>query len=131
MSTRRQPRARSDRTRGTPPESPPIPAQAITVTATEAQNEFGRVFESAVRGHVMVITRHNAPRAVLLSIDRYNALIGADAAALDTLTGEFDALLAGMQVPSVQAGMQRAFGASAQELGEAAVAAAEPQDRVR
>ena len=41
----------------------------MTVTATEAQNEFGRVFDSAVRDQVVVITKHNTPRVVLL-VDR-------------------------------------------------------------
>lgn len=137
MSTRRPSRARpSDRiTPDLRAATPSIPAavlaEPITVTATEAQNEFGRVFDSAVRDHVVIITRHNAPRAVLLSIDRYNALVGAGAAALDTLAGEFDALLARMQSPKAQAGMRRAFGASPQELGQAAVAAAKPRGRAR
>jgi antitoxin Phd len=109
----------------------PASDQPITVTATEAQNEFGRVFERAVRDDVVVITRHNAPRAVLMSIDRYNALVGAEAAALDTLTDEFDALLTRMQSPSARAGMEAAFNASPRELGKAAVAAAKSRARGR
>ena len=108
-----------------------ISDQPLTVTATEAQNEFGRVFDSAVRDQVVVITKHNTPRVVLLSIDRYNALVAARAAALDTLTSEFDALLERMQSPTARAGMERAFNASSRELGEAAVAEAKPRARAR
>ena len=108
-----------------------ISDQPLTVTATEAQNEFGRVFDSALRDQVVVITKHNAPRVVLLSIDRYNALVAARAAALDTLTSEFDALLERMQSPTARAGMERAFNASPRELGEAAVAEAKPRARAR
>ena len=105
--------------------------QPMTVTATEAQNEFGRVFDSAVRDQVVVITKHNTPRVVLLSIDRYNALVAVRAAALDTLTSDFDALLERMQSPTARAGMLRAFKASSRELGEAAVAEAQPRARAR
>jgi len=103
----------------------------MTVTATEAQNEFGRVFDSAARDQVVVITKHNAPRVVLLSIDRYNALVGAGAAALDTLTSEFDTLLERMQSPTARAAMRTAFDASPRKLGEAAVAEANPGTRAR
>ena len=43
---------------------------------------------------------------------------------LDTLSGEFDALLARMQAPKARAGMKAAFDASPKQLGRAAVAAA-------
>ena len=133
MSRRREPRS-APSTRATP--SPraatrSVSAQPYTVSATEAQNEFGRVFERAVRDDVVVITRHNAPRAVLMSIDRYNALVGAEAAALNTLTDEFDAFLERMQSPSARVAMETAFNASPPELGKAAVAAAKQRGRGR
>ena len=103
----------------------------MTVTATVAQNEFGRVFDAAVCGQVVVITKHNAPRVVLLSIDRYNALVRARAAALDTLTSEFDALLERMQSSTARAGMQRAFNVSPRKLGAMAVKEAKPRTRGR
>lgn len=39
-----------------------------------AKNEFGRVLDLAEKNGAVVITKHDAPRAVLLSIDEYNAL---------------------------------------------------------
>lgn len=48
----------------------------------------------------------------------------AKADTLDTLSGEFDAMLDRMQAPERQAAMLKAFGASAEELGGAAVAGA-------
>jgi hypothetical protein len=68
---------------------------------------------------------------VLLSIDRYDALGGAGAAALETLAGEFDALLSRMQSPEARAGMGRAFDASPQELGRAAATEGRPRRRAR
>ena len=103
----------------------------MTVTATEAQNEFGRVFDSAARDRVVVITKHNAPRVVLVSIERYNALVGSGAAALDTLTSEFDALLERMQSPTARAGMQQAFNASPKQLAAGAVAKPKSKARAR
>ena len=116
--SKRQPRPKAPSTSAAPPES-------ITVTATQAQNEFGRLLDHTTRDRVVVITRHNAPRAVLLSIDRYNALAGSGAAALGTLASEFDALLDRMQSPTARAGMQQAFDAAPDELGRIAVKAAE------
>lgn len=93
-------------------------------TATDAKNEFGRVLETAIQKGVVTITRHDAPKAVLLSLDEFNALVGAGSSKLDTLSGEFDALLARMQGPKAREGMKAAFDASPAQLGKAAVAAA-------
>ena len=95
-----------------------------SVTATDAKNEFGRVLEMVIQGGVVVITKHDAPKAVLLSMDKFNALALATGRRLDTLSGEFDALLARMQTPKARAGMKAAFDASPKQLGRAAVAAA-------
>ena len=97
---------------------------AHSYTATEAKNEFGRLLDEAVQGVTVVITKHEAPRAVLISMDRFQALQQAPQMKLDTLSSEFDALLARMQGPEAHAGMARAFRASPEELGKAAVDAA-------
>lgn len=95
-----------------------------SVTASEAKGEFGRVLEMAIRGGAVVITKHDAPKAVLISIEHFNALSGAAETKLDTLDREFDALLAHMQLPKARRGMKTAFGASGKQLGKTAVAAA-------
>jgi antitoxin Phd len=93
-------------------------------TATEAKNEFGRVLELVIQGGVVVITKHQAPKAVLVSLDQFNALANATESKLETLSNEFDALLARMQTPKARAGMKAAFDASPKQLGRAAVLAA-------
>lgn len=98
--------------------------ERISVTATEAQNEFGRMLDTVAQGRLVLITRHNTPRAVLMSVDRFEALSRAGETVLDTLTAEFDALLERMQKPRSRAGMRKAFGASPAQLGRAAVKAA-------
>ena len=95
-----------------------------SVTATDAKKEFARVLEMVIQGGVVVITKHDAPKAVLLSVDEFNALARAPQHRLDALSGQFDALLARMQTPKAQARMKAAFAASPKQLGRAAVAAA-------
>ena len=95
-----------------------------SVTASEAKREFGSVLETAIRGGAVLITRHDAPKAVLISVENFNALSDAAETKLDVLSHEFDALLARMQTPKARRGMKTAFAASAKELGKAAVAAA-------
>jgi antitoxin Phd len=99
-------------------------SQECLYTATEAKNEFGRVLDQALQGATVIITKHDAPRAVLISIDRFNALRQAPQLKLNMLSAEFDALLARMQTTTARAGMERAFKASAEQLGKTAVNAA-------
>ena len=89
-----------------------------------AKKEFGKVLELAMRGGRVFITKHATPKAVVLSVDDFTALTGAAERTLDTLSGEFDALLARMQTPRARAGLKAAFDASPKEIGAAAVAAA-------
>ncbi|HVJ05912.1 MAG TPA: type II toxin-antitoxin system Phd/YefM family antitoxin [Candidatus Saccharimonadales bacterium] len=92
-------------------------------TATEAKNEFGRLLDEAVQGATVVITKHDAPRAVLISMEQFRALQNAPQLKLETLSSEFDALLARMQGAKIRAAMERAFNAFPEELGKTAVAA--------
>lgn len=98
-------------------------------TATEAKNDFARLLEEVNRGGTVVITKHDAPKAVVISMERFEALSRANQVKLDTLSGEFDALLARMQTSTARAGMATAFSASPRELGKAAVAAARKRGR--
>jgi prevent-host-death family protein len=98
-----------------------------TVAATRFKNEFGAIFEQAVLDGAVAITKHNTPRAVLLSYNEFEALIRASSPVLDELTDEFDALLDRMQTARAKAGTATAFDASPEELGRAAVKAARPK----
>jgi antitoxin Phd len=102
--------------------------EAISVSATDVKNEFGRVLESVSRGGFVVITKHEYPKAVLISVDEFNALSRASSATLETLSGEFDALLARMQTPDAQRRMKAAFDASPRQLGRAALAASRDRE---
>lgn len=95
--------------------------EAPSFSATDAKNAFGRVLDAAVRSGMVTITRHDAPRAVILSMDEYRALAGARESTLEALSGEFDAMLERMQAPGARDAMQSAFDTPANELGEIAV----------
>ena len=105
------------------------PPETLSVSATKAKNEFGRILEKAIRGNRVVITKHDTPKAILLSMDEFNALSGGGGAALNTLGGELDALLAKMQTPVAHARRKAALDASPKRLGRAAVAAARKRSR--
>lgn len=93
-----------------------------TVAASEAKNQFGQVLEAALRDGAVVITKHDTPKAVLLSIEELEAI--AARSRLDTLAREFDAKYARMQQPGFDKALDSAFGASPKQLGAAAVKAA-------
>jgi prevent-host-death family protein len=99
------------------------------VAATRLKNEFGAVLEQAVRRGAVAITRHDTPRAVLISYDEFQALIKARSASLGDLSAEYDVLLARMQTPKARKGMEAAFNASPSALGRAAVRAARKRAR--
>jgi antitoxin Phd len=93
-----------------------------TVAASEAKNQFGQVLESALRDGAVVITKHDAPKAILMSIEELQAI--AARSRLDTLADEFDAKYVQMQKPGFGKAMDRAFAATPKQLGAAAVKAA-------
>ena len=101
-----------------------------TVAATKVKNEFGTILEQAMHGGAVAITRHDLPKAVLLSYDEFVSLVKDRAPQLNDLTTEFDALLAVMQTAKVRQGMADAFDASPSRLGRAAVTAARKKSRL-
>jgi prevent-host-death family protein len=100
-----------------------------SVASTRLKNELSAVLEEAARGAV-AITRHDAPKAVLVSYEEFQALVSSRAQSLGELDAEFDALLERMQTPKARKGVEAAFKASPAELGRAA-AAAKPAPRKR
>jgi prevent-host-death family protein len=98
-----------------------------SIAAAKAKNEFGAVLEQAVTHGAVAITRHDAPKAVLVSYAEFSSLVQARMRSLDDLSADFDNLLARMQTPAARRGVEAAFRASPTELGRAAVAAAAPR----
>lgn len=100
-----------------------------TVAATKVKNKFGTILEQAVHGGAVAITRHDLPKAVLLSYDEFVSLVKDRVPQLDDLSTEFDALLSRMQTAKARQGMADAFNASPAQLGRAALNAARKDRR--
>lgn len=103
------------------------PMASRSVSATEAQNNFGRVLGDAALGRVVYITRYDRPAAVVMSIAEYDALTRSSAQELDELTREFEARLAGMQTSRAAAAVDALFEMDSSELGATAREAAQTE----
>jgi antitoxin Phd len=101
-----------------------------TITATELKNATADVFEQVAAKKAVAITRHEKPRAILLSVEQYEALTGQRPDWLEQLHEEYSGMLDRMQEPEQRAAAERAFNATPEELGEAAVWAAQ-QEKLR
>src|SRR5215213_2589277 len=80
-----------------------------SVSATEAQNNFGRVLGKVAEEGVVYITKYDRPHAVVISVDRYEALVGASDPDLADLAHEFEAMLEAMQTPEARQAVDRLF----------------------
>jgi prevent-host-death family protein len=109
------------------PDHTPAPriAEMPSISATELKNATADVFEQVASRRAVAITRHDKPRAVLLSVEQYEALAGQRPDWLEKLHEEYRGMLDRMQGPEQRAAAERAFNATPEELGEAAVWAAQ------
>src|SRR5262245_34316818 len=81
-----------------------------TVAASDAKNQFGQVLDAALSGNAVVITKHDTPKAILLSIEEFEAMT-TPRHKLDALTADFDALYARMQQPAARGAVDKLFAA--------------------
>ena len=107
-----------------PSHSCPKVREMPPVTATALKNHTADVLDQVATQGAVAITRHNKPRAVLIPIELYEQLTGGEPSWLAELHGECRGMLEAMQVPKQKEGAERAFNATPEELGKAAVAAA-------
>jgi len=94
------------------------------VSATKLVASMQKVTSTVMTRGAVVITRHDEPAMVLVSIDRYLQLEQAAKPNLDALTRQFDDMFARMQGPQAAQRMSDAFAMSPSELGTAAKRAA-------
>ena len=80
-----------------------------SVPSTHAQNQFRSVLDSVLKSGAVAITRHATPEAVLVSAELFAALVAGQKSKLESLTVEFDGLVASMQKPGFAKGMKAAF----------------------
>jgi len=109
------------------PSNPaPRVAEMPSITATELKNATADVFEQVASRRAVAITRHDKPRAVLLSVEQYEALTGQQNPDwLEKLHEEYRGMLDRMQGPEQRAGAEKLFRATPEELGQAALWAAQ------
>jgi prevent-host-death family protein len=93
------------------------------IAATALKNAPGAVVDQAASGRAVVITRHDRPRAVIVSFEDFQALLRGREPGLGELEGRFEELLAAMQKPASKKAVNAAFAASPAQLGRAAAAA--------
>ncbi|SCK31461.1 Antitoxin Phd_YefM, type II toxin-antitoxin system [Variovorax sp. HW608] len=94
------------------------------VSATKLVAGMQKVTSAVMTHGAVVVTRHDEPAMVLMSIDRYLALEQAAEPDLDALTQQFDDMFARMQGNEAAEAMESAFAMTPAELGKAAVRAA-------
>ena len=94
------------------------------VSATKLVAGMQKVTSAVMTHGAVVVTRHDEPAMVLMSIDRYLALEQAAEPDLDALTKQFDDMFARMQGDEAAEAMERTFAMSPADLGKAAVRAA-------
>jgi prevent-host-death family protein len=97
------------------------------ITASQAKTTFGEVLDRVASAGGVTITRHNVPKAVVISWEEFESLSKARSDSLEALADEFEGLLASMQTPRARAAMAKVFASSPEELGRAAVEAARPR----
>ena len=94
------------------------------VAATQAKNSFGELLDRVAASGAVAITRHDMPKAVLLSYEEFQSLSNARSETLEALSTKFDGLLERLQTPAAREAMDEAFNASPEALGQAAAKAA-------
>lgn len=100
------------------------PVLPRSVPATEAKNEFGAILDAAVQSGAVFITKHDAPRAVLVSVERLRQLMARHEPDLGALARELDETVARMRTPEARAAARGLFTAAPQAFGAAALAGA-------
>lgn len=97
-------------------------ASSISVSSSKLKNQFGEVMTRAISGQAVFITNRDQPaKVVLISTEKYNALVSREKRALKRLAKEFDAMMDATQAETARAAVDGLFEASSEELGRSAV----------
>lgn len=96
-----------------------------TVTATQLKQSTADVLDQVSAGRPIAVTRHDRVRVVMISVEQYNELVAQGSHVLSELRTEYRTMLEEMQSPEQKAAAIRAFNATPEELGAAAVRGAQ------
>jgi len=96
-----------------------------TVTATQLKQSTADVLDQVSAGKPIAVTRHDRARVVMISVEQYNGLVAQESHVLSELRTEYRTMLDDMQSPEQKEAAIRAFNATPEELGAAAVRGAQ------
>lgn len=96
--------------------------------ATRAKSSFSKVLQDVEKGARVVVTKHQSPSAVVVSYEEFEALQAQTERALDRMRARFGTLVAEMQAPAFEQGVDALFSSTPEELGQIAVQAARSGD---
>ena len=82
------------------------------VAASQAKNSFGELLDRVATAGAVAITRHDTPKAVLLSLEEFESLSSTRAETLEALSAKFEGLLERLQTPAARNGLEAAFNAT-------------------
>lgn len=99
--------------------------QLPSVSATQLVAGIQKVGRTVAAHGAVLITKHDQPAYVLMSVERYRELQRAAEPDLGALGGEFDAMLARMQGQGEA--LEAAFAMAPEAVGRAAVKAVRPR----
>lgn len=94
---------------------------AIRMNATKVKNRMGQVLDRVMQGEVVLITRHETPKAAVIPMAEFEKLSGTPDKVLCGLSRKYDAMLTRMQAPAARKRMKAAFSATPKQLAEAAL----------
>lgn len=106
----------------------PILGELRAFDASTVKNKFRDVAEQAAKGAV-AISRYSRPELVIMAADEYVRLEKLRRAPFESLTGQFDDLVARMQTAKSQKAVRALFGSTPADLGKAAVKSAKANAR--
>jgi prevent-host-death family protein len=102
-----------------------IADQLPSVSATQLVAGIQKVGRTVATHGAVLITKHDQPAYVLMSVERYREMQRAAEPDLGALGGEFDAMLARMQGQGDA--LAQAFAMAPEAIGTAAVKAVKPR----
>jgi prevent-host-death family protein len=96
----------------------------VRMNATKVKNQMGHVLDRVIQGEIVVITRHETPKAAVIPMAELEKLSRPTGDRLSALSSKYDGMLARMQTAAAGKGMKAAFDASPKQLAQAALALA-------
>jgi prevent-host-death family protein len=93
----------------------------VRMNATKVKNQMGQVLDKVMQGEIVLITRHETPKAAVIPMAEFEKLSRTTGERLSALGRRYDAMLARMQRPGARKGMKAAFDASPKQLAQAAL----------